>query len=221
MYLSCFDGGHAFLFKASLNNDGDLEGDFWSGMKWHERWTARLDPDAALPDPLKLTYLNPGYDTLEFRFPDLDGRSVALSDDVFRGKVVVVTIAGSWCPNCHDEASFLAPYYTENRDRGFEVVALMYEHFQNFETAVKQVRHFRKRHRIEYTTLIAGYSSKTDAAKTLPALNQILAYPTNIVIDRRGEVRRIITGFNGPGTGEHFEKYQKEFAHLIDQLLDE
>ncbi len=221
MYLSCFDGGHAFLFKAALRSDGDLEGEFWSGTKWHERWVAMRDEEAALPDPLKLTYLKPGYDAFTFQFPDLGGRSVSLSDERFHGKVVIVTLAGSWCPNCHDEAAFLAPFYAGNKDRGLEVIALMFEHFKDFETAVTQVNHFRKRHGIEYVTLIAGYSNKMDAAETLPMLNQVLAYPTTIFIDRRGEVRRIRTGFDGPATGERFTKYAEEMVRFVDHLLGE
>ena len=42
------------------------------------------------------------------RFPDLTGKVVSDSDAQFRGKVVILAIGGSWCPNCHDEAPFLA-----------------------------------------------------------------------------------------------------------------
>jgi len=66
---------------------------------------------------------------LEFTFPDLDDRLVSLSDPQFRGKVVIVTLAGSWCPNCHDEAAFLAQLHRELGGQGLEVVSLMFEHF--------------------------------------------------------------------------------------------
>ncbi|MFQ5510866.1 MAG: TlpA disulfide reductase family protein [Candidatus Krumholzibacteriia bacterium] len=220
LYLACFDGAHAFLFKASLGDDGKLYGDFWSGTAWHERWVATRDDRASLPDALKLTYLKPGH-AFSFRFPDLDGSPVSLSDDAFRGRVVVVTLAGSWCPNCHDEAAFLARYYAENRDRGVEVIALMFEHFKDFETAAAQVAHFRRRHNIEYSTLVAGYSDKAEAAARLPMLSGVLAFPTTIVVGRRGEVRRISTGFDGPATGEHFLAYEKEFTQFLDELLGE
>jgi peroxiredoxin len=55
---------------------------------------------------------------LQFSFPDLDGRTISLSDPQYAGKVVIVTLAGSWCPNCHDEAAFLAALYRECTRKG-------------------------------------------------------------------------------------------------------
>jgi thiol-disulfide isomerase/thioredoxin len=39
----------------------------------------------------------------------------------------LVNITGSWCPNCHDEAPFLAEVYNKYHDRGLEIVALSFE----------------------------------------------------------------------------------------------
>jgi len=130
-------------------------------------------------------------------------------------------LGGSWCPNCNDEARFMAPLYEEYREQGLEVVALMYEHFDDHELATQQVRELRRKFGIQYVTLIAGISDKTVAAKTLPSLNAVLAFPTTIFIDRGGRVRSIHTGFSGPGTGEHHERLQEEMTSLIDTLLAE
>jgi peroxiredoxin len=219
--LSCFDGAHAFLFRASVKPDGALEGDFWSGTKWHERWTARRDEAAVLPDPYQLTYLREGYKRIAFSFPDLDGKAVSLDDDRFDDKVVIVTLAGSWCPNCSDEAAFLSNYYNENKNRGLEIVTLMYEHLPDEQTAMRQIERFRNKHQIEYTLLYAGYSDKEEAQKTLPMLNHVMSYPTMIVIDRNGEVRRIHTGFSGPGTGPHYNEFKQEFSTYVNTLLAE
>jgi peroxiredoxin len=221
MALSTFDGAHAFLFKATVQKDSSLQGGFWSGNAWQESWTAVRNDDARLADATKLTFLKPGYDRFTFEFPNLAGELVSLDDPRFDGKVVVVTLAGSWCPNCHDEAQFMAPFYARYRDQGLEVVALMYEHLEDREAAARQVQRFRDKFRIEYTTLLAGISDKTEAARTLPALNQVLAFPTTIFIDRRGKVRQIHTGFSGPGTGEHFEKLKRDYTALVESLLAE
>jgi peroxiredoxin len=219
--LYCFDGAHAFLFKGAMGEDGRIEGDFWSGTKWHERWRARRDEDASLPDPYSLTALREGYQGIEFTFPDLSGKPVSLEDERFRDKVVVVTLAGTWCPNCNDEAAFLSDYYDRNRDRGVEIVALMYEHLPGKEAALKQIERFKQKHGINYTLLYAGFSNKQEALKTLPMLDEVVSFPTILFIDRSGVVRRTYTGFTGPGTGEHYERFKAEFSAIVDQLLAE
>ena len=87
MHLSTFDGAHAFVFHADMQADGSLKGDFWSGTRWHESWTARRNFEAQLPDAYSLTYLKDGYDHIEFSFPDLEGKPVALTDEKYRDKV--------------------------------------------------------------------------------------------------------------------------------------
>ena len=60
MTLSCFDGAHAFEFRARIDGKGGLEGDCWSSDSWHETWTAQRDPNAKLPDDFKQTKLVKG-----------------------------------------------------------------------------------------------------------------------------------------------------------------
>ena len=47
LYLSTFDGAHAFLYKAKVGADGALTGDFWVGTAFHENWTGKRDPNAS------------------------------------------------------------------------------------------------------------------------------------------------------------------------------
>jgi peroxiredoxin len=221
LLLSKFDGGHAFLYRARLAADGSLHGRWWSGLAFTEPFTARRDPDANLGDAENVTQMRDTATALDIRFPDLDGNMVSLRDARFAGKVIVIALAGSWCPNCHDEAAFLAPFHRQNRERGLEVVSLMFEQFGDFPQAAAATRRFRERHGIEYTTLIAGTSDKEDAATKLPQLNGVFAFPTTIFIDRTGKARRIHTGFSGPATGEHHRKLLEEFAATVEQLLAE
>jgi thiol-disulfide isomerase/thioredoxin len=221
LYLSTFDGAHVFLYKARILPDGSLAGDFWSGAAYHERWTAQRDAKAALRDAYSLTSMRPGAKSFEFAFPDLSGTLVSSKDPRFRGKVMIVALSGSWCPNCHDEAAFLAPLYRDNRARGLEIVALMFEHFGDFDRAAAATERFRQRYGIEYTTLIAGVSDKDDAARKLPMLDRVYAFPTMIFIDRKGEVRKIHTGYSGPATGEHYTEFVAEIKSTLDRLLAE
>ena len=222
IYLSAYDGAHVFLFHAEYDEGSDtLSGDFWSGTAWHETWAAERDPDAEIPDGDEMTFLREGYEAFDFTFPNLEGEPVSLSDPRFRNKVVIVQIAGSWCPNCGDETAFLAPWYRENRERGVEIVALMFEHYEDFDAAAEQVRKWREEFGVEYPTLIAGTSEKDVASDALPQLNAVLAYPTTIFIDRQGDVRRIHTSFAGPGTGERYRKLVESFNATVDALLAE
>lgn len=219
--LSTFDGAHAYVFSGTVEDGVISDAGFWSGTGFYQSWAAQRDPDATLPDAYKLTYLNPDYERFYFEFPNLEGLPVSLGDERFRGKVVIVNIAGTWCPNCHDEAAFLAPLYKKYRALGLEVVGLMYEHFEDQEIAIEQIRRYREKFDIQFETLVAGISDTTEVSKTLPSLNAVLAFPTTIFIDRSGSVRVIHTGFSGPGTGKHYDRLKNEFTGLIDELIEE
>jgi peroxiredoxin len=221
LFLSTFDGAHAFLYHAEVTADGALAGDYWVGTAYHERWTGNRDAGATLPDAYSLTTMRPGSKHFEFAFPDLAGNTVTSKDPAFQGKVMIVALAGSWCPNCHDEAAFLEPLYREYRSKGVEIVSLMFEHFGDFPRAAEATQRFRHHYGIEYTTLIAGISNKDEAAKKLPMLDRVYAFPTTIFIDRRGEVRKIHTGFSGPATGDHYTQFVDEVKATLDQLLAE
>ncbi|MFT5141059.1 MAG: thiol-disulfide isomerase/thioredoxin [Rhodothermales bacterium] len=221
MRLSTFDGAHAFVFTATMLTDGTLVGDFWSGTSWHEAWVASRNFEARLPDAYALTYLKEGFDRLEFSFPDLDGLPVTLDDEQFRNKVVLVNLSGTWCPNCADEMEFLSKVYKEHREQGLEIVTLLFEHFEDFTLAAQQGKALVAKHDIDFNVLVAGSSDKDAASKTLPMLNHVLAFPTLIFVDRTGKVRKIHTGFSGPGTGQHYDDFKIAFSQNLEGLLDE
>jgi len=221
LYLSTFDGNGSQLWRARLDSDGMLDGFFDTVTYGEASWSARRNPAASLDDPTTLTYLKTGVNRFDFSFPDFSGNTVSLSDPRYAGKVVLVIIAGSWCPTCHDEAVFMAPFYAEHRDRGLEVVYLMFEYSDDLEEARPQLEAFRKRYGIEHEMLFAGDAARASRSVTMPMLNDIIAFPTTIFVDRSGEVRRIHTAFPGPAMGAAHEEYKREFAHFVDQLLDE
>ncbi|GAA4332428.1 hypothetical protein GCM10023149_38710 [Mucilaginibacter gynuensis] len=223
LYLSCFDGGHAFLFKARISDANILtSGRFYSGYSGSATWTAVRNENAQLPDAYSLTALNPGYKKLEFSFPGLDGKTISTSDDRFKNKVVIVQILGSWCPNCMDETAYMVNYYKKYQAKGVEVVGLAYERTKDFDKSVKALLPLKARFNIPYPILVTGYTSdKKETAKSLPALSKVVGFPTTIIIDKNGEVRKIHTGFNGPATGAHYTEFISEFEKLTDDLLAE
>ncbi|MGB4774891.1 MAG: TlpA disulfide reductase family protein [Daejeonella sp.] len=223
LYLSCFEGGHAFLFTGKLENDKTISnGKFYSGYSSVESWTAKKDNKAILPDAYSLTALKPGFKKIDFNFPNLVGEKISLSDDKFKNKVVVVQLLGSWCPNCMDETAYLSPFYKKYKDRGVEVIGLAYERTTDFEKSRQNIQRLRNRFDVGYDMLVTGYTNdKQEVAKSLPMLNKFLAFPTTIIIDKKGDVRKIHTGFSGPGTGNHYIEFVNEFEKTIDNLLAE
>jgi thiol-disulfide isomerase/thioredoxin len=220
LYLSCFDGAHAFLFKARINGDA-MDGNFWSGNHWQENWTGVRSADYELPDPTSLTFLNPGYSKVDFSFENMDGQIVRLSDESYKEKVVIVQLMGSWCPNCKDETAYLVSLHKKFHEQGLEIVALAFEKSENKETNLSSLNRMKDHFQVPYEILLAGRASKTEAAQKLPMLNHVLSFPTTIFIDRNGEVRRIHTGFSGPGTGEYYHEFVEETDKFVTQLLIE
>ncbi|MEM7658667.1 MAG: TlpA disulfide reductase family protein [Bacteroidota bacterium] len=220
--LSTFDGSHAFLFEAQLQEDGSLVGSFFSGNHWIEPWIATPDPEAQLRAPDELTYLKPGYDGIEFAFPDLQGDTVRLSDERFQDKVVIVQLLGSWCPNCMDESKLFAQWYQQYQPQGLEIVGLAYERAEDPAFAMASVQRMMDRLGVEYPVLLAATTNdKAEAAKTLPMLNHVLSYPTSIYIDRAGNIRKIHTGYYGPGTGDRHIQFLEKYTAFLEKLLAE
>jgi peroxiredoxin len=220
LFLSCFDGSHAFLFKAKIAGDS-ISGDFWSGIHWQENWIGVRDENYELPDADRLTFLKPGYESLAFSFPNMEGETVSLSDSKYQGKVVIVQLMGSWCPNCMDETAYLVQLHQKFHEQGLEVISLAFEKSDNAETNLRSLERLKDHFNIPYDILLAGKASKKEAAEKLPMLNHVLSFPTSIFIDREGNVRRIHTGFSGPGTGEYYQEFVEETDRFVGQLLIE
>ncbi|WP_293783318.1 TlpA disulfide reductase family protein [uncultured Pedobacter sp.] len=216
--LSSFIGSSPAYYKGTFQTDGTLKGEILSA-RGSQPFTGNKNKNAALPDPYQLTYLKKGYKTLDFSFPDINGKKISLKDEKYKNKVVILTITGSWCPNCVDEAGFIAPWYKKNKNRGVEVIALHYERSTEPEYAKKVMTRFRERFGIEYDQVLAGTADKQVVSESLPALDSFLSFPTTIIIDKKGNVAQIHTGFNGPATGKFYDEFVKEFNTEIDTLL--
>lgn len=223
LYLSCFDGGHAFLFTATIKDDQTISGGkMYSGLTGTDDWTAVKNANAKLPDPFALTALKPGYKKLDFTFTDLNGKKVSLNDPRFKNKVVIVEMMGSWCPNCMDEAAFMVNYYKKYHPKGVEVVALAYERTKEFNKSRASLLREKEHFNIQYPILITGYTlGRGEPAQSLPMLKNFMGFPTTIIIDKKGDVRKIYTGFSGPGTGNYYTEFVNQFEKLTDDLLAE
>jgi thiol-disulfide isomerase/thioredoxin len=217
--LSVFDGAHAFLFDARLDESGALSGDFWSRDSWHESWTATADAEMALPDPTEQIGWRKSVPLNELRYPDLDGRLRALDDPAFTGKARIIEVFGSWCPNCNDATQYLVELDQRYGERGLSILGLAFEMSGEFERDAEQVRTYIEHHGIDYPILVAGTSDKDEASAAFPLIERVKSYPTTIIMNQEGEVIGVWSGFSGPATGVEFEKLQGRFEGWIEELL--
>ncbi len=223
LYLSCFDGSHAYLFTAVIKQNQIVNGSFYSSASNKETWRAVKNELAALPDTTQLTQLKPGESKLNFSFKDVNGKTVSINDARYKNKVVVIQIMGSWCPNCMDESKFLTAFYKQYQSKGVEVIALAYEYSTDFNRSKASIQKFINRFGIKYPVLITPttVSDEQRTEKTLPQLTPIRSFPTTIFLNRQGNVYKVDNGFYGPGTGEFYQQFKTEFYRTIQSLLAE
>lgn len=220
LLLSGFDGSHAYLFEAVASGD-DLLGNFYSGVHHQEPWSGTRNATWHLRDPDSLTILAEGYTSVDLRFTDIDGDSITTTDAARKGKVLLVQVMGSWCPNCMDESALFNEFHGRYHARGLEVVALAFEKTDDKAVSVRSLERFRERLHIRYPIVLAGRASAQEVRTKLPFLKDLMSYPTAIIVDRSGRVRRVHTGFYGPGTGAHYVRFKRELEGFLESLLEE
>ncbi|EGK02242.1 peroxiredoxin family protein [Dysgonomonas gadei] len=218
--FSAFAGLSPYLIKGKFEGNDNFTGEFYT-TRGVTKLIGKRNAEAALADPYSLAYMKKGFDRLDFTFPDIEGNNVSLSDPKFKDKVVIISILGSWCPNCLDEMEYLSPWYKENKDRGVEIIGLSFERKDDPEYVKTVLSRLVKRYDTTYDILFAGKLGDDATAKALPQVSKIMGYPTTIFIDKKGKVRKIHTGFNGPATGLFYEEFKQDFNKVIDELLAE
>lgn len=218
LYLSCFDGSHAFLFVAERKGNL-LEGMFYSGANWREPWTAKENSDFKLRDAGEITLVKNKDEIVNLTFPDLNKKTVSLSDKKFQNKPVIIQVMGSWCPNCMDETAYFSSLYKEYKNKGLEIVALSFEKTTDFEKAKSLVGRLIKRFDVQYTVLLTLQTGKDKASESLDFVNKITAFPTTIFLNREHKVVKIHTGFSGPATGKDYTEFKESTESLINNLL--
>ncbi len=153
-----------------------------------------------------------------FRFPDLAGNVVSNTDPRFQGKVVIVAIGGSWCPNCHDEAPFLESLYKQFHSKGLEIVSLSFEEDDQLKNPTR-LRAFIQRYGITYPVLIAGTPDQLNEKITVA--DNLNSWPTSFLLGRDGRVREVHAGFAGPANPQGHQALEHEVTTTIEKLLAE
>ena len=219
--LSHFSGARPSQISIMPQSDGTLAVEL-SGQH-HEGAVTAYRPDVAkakgLPKPTdanRHTGVKDRSKPFAFSFPDLNGKIVSNTDERFSGKVVLINITGSWCPNCHDEAPFLAELYRKYHDRGLEIVAMSFEEAEQLQDPTR-LRAFIKEYGIEYPVLLGGETSS--AKEKLTSALDWDSWPTTFFVGRDGLVKAVHAGFAGPASGELYLRDKTEFVGKVEELL--
>jgi thiol-disulfide isomerase/thioredoxin len=218
--LSHFSGARPLRLELTTGADGTLS---VVQNKDAALTAVRMDVAKArgLPepsDPSRFTSVKDPTEPFRFSFPDLNGKLVSNTDPRFQGKVIIVSIAGSWCPNCHDEAPFFTELYKKYRSKGLEIVALSFEEEAQIKDPVR-LRAFVKRYGIDYTVLIPGEPKELN--DKVPQGSNLNAFPTSFYIGRDGRVKSVHAGFPGKATGKFHTEAKDEITALVERLLAE
>ena len=214
LWLSCFDGSHAFLFKSKISPTGQMTGFFKSGKHWQTLWTAEKDSLARLSDPDSLS--KPTEDVFIFNFQDENDDPIDLNSGKFQGKAKVIQIMGTWCPNCKDESLFLADFH-KNKPSNLEIISVAFERQKNAEEAYGLINAYKDKLDIQYDIVLGGQASKAEASEKFPSITEIISFPTLIFLDEANQIRRIHTGFNGPAT-DKYQPFLESFSKTISEI---
>lgn len=220
LYLSCFDGAHAYLFEAKIEPDKTIQGSFRSGLSEPSVWSAHKNPDFKLRNADEITQVKPGKESMSFSFPNQEGRAVSPDNPEYRGKVKIIQIMGTWCPNCKDETKFLTEYLAKADTSKVAVIGLAFERYKEPEKANAMVKRYKNALNVPYEMVVAGTNNKAEAGKQLDFLDELRAYPTMLILDKNNRIRKVHTGFSGPATDE-FNSFKEEFGTFIEILLKE
>jgi len=220
LWLSAFDGTHLFYLNGRLKGDSVVDGTFLSGKHWREKWIAAKGNTNRLRNPYSIATLrvknNP-----EFHALNGNGEQIHFDSTSWKNQVTIIQIMGSWCPNCTDESRFLKELYATHKDEGLQIIPVAFERGDNINEACRRVENQFKQLGLPYPFYYGGKSSKEEAQKTLSFLTEVHSFPTSVFIDKSGVIRRVYTGYYGPGTHEEYEQHSTEIKQLVYGLLRE
>jgi thiol-disulfide isomerase/thioredoxin len=222
-HLSHFAGERPGVLEIRPNKDGSLSlvltDDDGSTNRSLRAVRTAVAKRQGLPMPADAAHHTSVQDpNAPFRFAarDLSGRLVTNDDPRFKGKVVLVNMMGSWCPNCHDEAPFLGKLYDTYHARGLEIVALDFEYPDQVRNPIR-LRAFLKRYGIKYTVLLGG--GLEDLRAAAPQAVNLHAWPTTFFVGRDGRVKSVHVGFTSAGSGAYDARLKAGFVREVEQLL--
>jgi len=205
--LSTFDGAHLYAFSARATEEGFVDGTLHSGIHGFTRWHAAA---GAAPAPAHAA-------TLTLDATDrIAVRTATGTDSLLRavpapGNIHLISIAGTWCPNCMDEARMCAQLLEGRSDVQWSVV--LFERDSIPRTA--RLTHWAASCGTAALPFIGGSASKERASQVFSWLpGGIAAFPTTVVVRDDGSAW-VHTGFDGPATGTAHARMRAAFEEAL------
>ena len=131
-----------------------------------------------------------------FTLQDIQGRNVSLQS--MPGKVVLIDFWATWCPPCREEIPNLKTWYSELKDRGFEIIGISLD--KDRAALVSYIAE----HRIDWIICYSGKQWQDETA----GLYGVNSIPSTWLIDKKGVLR-------------HFDLHGEGLKKAIDSLLTE
>ncbi|MBN2594830.1 MAG: TlpA family protein disulfide reductase [Sedimentisphaerales bacterium] len=154
---------------------------------------------------------------INFTVGDLQGNQVSLDSDLFKGKVILVNIFGTWCGSCKQEIPHLVNFKKKYENRGLEIIGVAFERNPE-EIAREKVREFVEKWKINYSVLFGGQEKRVNVLSTIKGLDHFSGYPTTIFIGRDGDVKDVKVNFVAI-TPEITDWQVDQFEKIILNLL--
>ena len=119
---------------------------------------------------------------VNFSLPDLDGRTVSLSD--YKGQVVLVNFWATWCSPCREEIPDFIEFQKEYAARGFTILGISID-----TVDIADVKKFAIEFKMNYPVLYAGKEAK----QLMRDYDNIRGIPTSFLIDHEGrQIKKVV-----------------------------
>ena len=219
--LQTFDGAHLFHFSATLAADSLHAGWFASGSHYGT-------PFVGWPKGPADAHLSEGQQAQWTGLPvTYAGKNLVASNQSWKWErggdtVHVVSIMGSWCPNCMDEHRLLKQLLNDHSNVRVHTLAFERgtERDNGEKTALNRLKAYSEemelwRYEGRWDITLVGPASKKEAQQRLPFLDKVVSFPTTVILHPQSDQPWVHSGFNGPATGAKFDLEKKRFYAAI------
>ena len=216
---SSFDGTHAFAMEGTFEN-GTWKGKMIYSSGSSEDWKAVYDEHAEIRDPFGVISLGKTEHKPDFESLPAEGQP-AINTEKYDGKVLMIQLFGTWCPNSYDQTNYLVDWYKNHRKDDVEILAVSFEANYSVEYGEKRIAEYKQNMNIDYDVILGGRLNKGVAASAFPFMDRIMAFPTLVIVDKKGYARYVHSFFTGPATGEYYTRFDERLNQILDELLAE